>query len=201
MRYLLPLLLVCFSSSILAQSPWPASSQTGHTYVFHKGTVARRNWDKGTVARIYEHIGKGVAELLGLPSTVISPSYAWYQYGLDVMYRENFYTAGAAPFGDVPGDIAPLLNRRDIKKNELTGPNWIHLIRWIETEEARCLNANNKATGKWTGCPDPWQGGLQDDELVCFENKTYVKCQIECMERIHQHKIDYVAGACKAGKE
>lgn len=198
------ILLMLLSPSLFAQSPWPSPQHTATTYILGENkNIQTRTWSYGQVNTMFNFTANGVALLLGQPanSVVLSPAYSWYNFndGLFIMYRESFYRLSSEPEITPPQEVLSLMQKAKVTAEDLKGPNWIHLLKWIETEEARCLLTNNKDTGAWTGCPDPWQGGLQDHELACFQEKTYVKCHLECMEKIHQHKIEYQAGPCSTG--
>ena len=203
MKFLIVLLL--FSTVLFAQSPWPSSQHVATTYILGENkTIQARSWFQSQVSSMFKSTADGVALLTGQPanSIVLSPAFAWYNFnsGLFIMYRESFYRLGSDPEIEPPKEVLQLMRKGRVTADDLKGPHWIHLMEWIETEEARCLLPNNKDTGVWTGCPDPWQGGLKDNELACVGEKTYVKCHIDCMEKIHQHKIDYQAGPCKLGE-
>ena len=70
------------------------------------------------------------------------------------------------------------------------------MVSAIDTEEVNCL-AMSKKNGKLAGCGDTWLDGLTADETVCFKGKTYLKCQVECIQKIYNRDLELTPGFCQ----
>lgn len=117
---------------------------------------------------------------------------------VDISYELVLYKLGATALYSFAHfvDSGNELNELDQKLRELMTDDLKPIVNFIHPKnekEAYCLNVN------WTGsnCPDVFNDGLQEDELACFNKKTYVKCQIECKEIVSGRNLNFTDGPCK----
>jgi hypothetical protein len=120
--------------------------------------------------------------------------------------RMGYQVLAQAEYGDcktfAPDDEEMTLLRKKseegtISNADFKGPRWIHMVQPIDTEEANCL-ALSKVNGVLGGCNDLWQDGVTEDEAVCIKGQTYMKCHVECLEKIYNRKIESESGFCPA---
>lgn len=149
----------------------------------------------------FKEIESYIEEIQGKPkgSVKISADYIEYRFGYPYIYRNTFYTEdpqARVEFNDEVNEVIEKSKAGTLTKEDLKGPNWIHLVQALDTEEANCLAVSRKNNVS-RGCADQWQdGGLTDDKLVCFKGKTYIKCHVECMEQIYKRKVETTPGPC-----
>jgi hypothetical protein len=143
---------------------------------------------------------RAIEELQNLPkgSVKISPEFIEYRFGRIAIYRETPYIEDLQTPYELNDEVKlaqAKSAKRELTKEDLKGPNWINLIQAIDKEEVNCLSIS-RVDGKTQGCGDPWQDGLQEEELVCFKGKTYIKCHVECIEKIYNRKLELTEGSC-----
>lgn len=143
---------------------------------------------------------RAIEEAQNLPknSVKVSPEFIEYRFGRIAMYRETPYIEDLQTPYELSDEVKNAQAKSkagELTREDLKGPNWINLIQAIDKEEVNCLSIS-RVDGKAQGCGDPWQGGLQDDELVCFKGKTYIKCHVECIEKIYDRKVETTEGPC-----
>lgn len=148
----------------------------------------------------FKEIEGYIAEIQGKPagSVKITPEYIEYRFGRPVIYRHTMYSSKPVTDIQLNAEVQDAYKKAaegTLKKEDLKGPNWIHLIQSIDVEEVNCLAISRKE-GKSSGCADIWQDGLSDEEAVCYKGRTYLKCHVGCLEKIYNRKIETVPGFC-----
>lgn len=143
---------------------------------------------------------RAIEELQNLPkgSVKVSPEFIEYRFGRIAIYRETPYLEDLQETYVLADEVKAAQAKAksgEFSREDLKGPNWINLIQAIDKEEVNCLSIS-RVNGKTQGCGDPWQGGLTEDELVCFKGKTYIKCHVECIEKIYDRKLEVTEGSC-----
>ena len=144
----------------------------------------------------WEEVNGHISRMTGVPNAVLSPEYAHYRAGTKVMM-----VSGYGP--DSEGiDISEEFSRAyeasgdgRAKRADLKGPEWIHMVQPLTQAEVNCLTISIK-DGNPVGCGDQWQTGITEDKLACFKGQTYLRCHLDCIERIYQRDIDATPGAC-----
>lgn len=139
-----------------------------------------------------------MSEIMGKPVEKLSPEYLALKMGHMVLGKVEY--SDSFEFSEPSEEVSNLLERSQSEQlsfEDFKGASWLHLLKPIDDEEEACLWAGKK-NGKWTGCGDVWQGGLTEDKVVCFENKTYLKCHIDCMKKIYNREDEIVtqSGFC-----
>lgn len=197
---LILLSLVSLSSFAAQDLPWPEGLPCGrHTGLTLDGElnapITQYNWYQRT---FQEQIDM-MAVLLGKPGMKLSFEYIQYRFGYQVMKRDIDYATDCQHLPEQDEDTKRLLElqkTRPLTKEDFKGPNWIHMVNALDKEEVNCL-AMSKINGVIAGCGDVWQGGASDDNVVCFEGKNYMKCHVECIEKIYDRDLDIQPGFCK----
>lgn len=158
-------------------------------------SIAQHEWIKPG----WYEIEALIAEQLKVPSVKISLEYVNYRSGDEIVsHAEYAPDCFKGPFREDDDKLKALYAKskaQTLTKDDFTGPKWIHLVQAMDREEVNCL-ALSKVDGKLGGCADQWQGGLTEDKVVCLKNKTYLKCHVECMEKIYERKVDVQPGFC-----
>lgn len=135
---------------------------------------------------------------MGNPNIKMSFEYLQYRAGYQVM-KDVEYAADCPQFGELDSETKSLLElqkTRKLTKDDFKSKTWIHMVRAIDVEEVNCL-ALSKKNGKTAGCADVWQDGLTEDEKVCFKGKTYLRCHVECIEKIYNRQVETTSGSCE----
>ena len=119
------------------------------------------------------------------PVNNVSYEYVLYKLGATALYSFAHYVEGAEGLSAI-GEKLRATMTPDMKPI-------VNFIHPKNEKEAYCINVN------WTGsnCTDVFQDGLQEDEVACFNNKPYLKCQIECKEIVSGRNLDFTEGPCK----
>jgi hypothetical protein len=205
MKKFILLALALFSMSSMAQSVlWPE----GLPCVRVGGLTEKGTYEEGVTqyawfGRTFKEIEAYVAELQGKPAeqTKLSFNYLQYRFGYRVLSVAE-YSADCLNF---PGEDAELQEirkkseTRSLTPADFKGPRWLHVVQAIDKEEVNCL-AISKINGKLQGCNDIWQGGLQEDEIVCYKGRNYPKCHIDCIQKIYNRQLDLTPGSCPVGE-
>lgn len=200
MKKFILLLLALVSLQSFAQSdPWPDGQKCGR----HIGmNVDGKFLDSYTQYNWYsvawrEYIAD-LATHMGNPNIRMSFEYLQYRAGYQIM-KDVDYAADCNSFAEIDAESKALLElqkTRKLTKDDFNSPTWIHMVSAIDVEEVNCL-ALSKKNGKTAGCADVWQGGLTEDEKVCFKGKTYLRCHVECIEKIYNRTVESTPGSCK----
>lgn len=193
-KALLLVLSVYFGNALAQEAMW--SKTFARIYVLKTERVLQAstiNYHSGWASAAQQ-----MSEILGIPVTKLSPEYLAMKLGHMVLGKTEY--SDSFDFPEPNQEIENLLERSQTEQlsfEDFKGPQWLHLLKPIDDEEEACLWAGN-ANGKWTGCGDVWQGGLTEDKVVCFENKTYLKCHIDCMKKIYhrENEINVQPGFC-----
>lgn len=190
---LLVVILVC-KSAFADVELWP--SLFSRTYVLN--TERRIEGSILSYSSVWRETANEQSQLLGIPVSKISPGYMLMMMGHLVLGVSSF--SSSYQFEDPSVEMEALLKlsqERQIATSELTGPSWIHLLKPIDKEEEACLWEARK-NGQLVGCGDMWQGGLTDDKVVCVGERTFLKCQIDCIKTIYnrEKEIDARPGFC-----
>lgn len=119
------------------------------------------------------------------PVENVSYEHVLYKLGATALYSFAHYVEGHVELSDISQKLEALI-KPGMKPI-------VHFIHPKNEKEAYCINVN------WTGsnCPDVFADGLQEDEVACFNNKPYLKCQIECKEIVSGRNLDFTEGPCK----
>jgi hypothetical protein len=142
-------------------------------------------------------VEQGLAILAGKPSVKVSFEFVQTRYGHLVISAAEY----ASDCNSFPADDAEILALKEksrtktLKQDDFTGPRWLHLVKAIDSQEDQCVSYNRLA-GKWSGCGDLWQGGMTEDKVVCFNNRSYPRCQVECIKQIYRRELELQDGFC-----
>lgn len=199
-KLLLALSLSILSFQSFAQNiPWPDGLKCGrHIGMnidgrFHD-SFTQYNW-YGVAWR--EYIAD-LAILMKKPDIKMSFEYLQYRAGYQVMKAVD-YAEDCNQMPDLDDETKALMELQKTRKltlDDFKGPTWIHMVSGIDVEEANCL-AMSKKDGKLAGCGDIFQDGVTEDEAVCFKGKTYLKCHVQCIEKIYNRTLELKPGFCE----
>lgn len=166
----------------------PALSERGKAVISFAEKAAMAGW---------EEVNALISQMTGVANAVISPEYAHYRAGFKVMGR-SAYVENSMDFKDPPELNAITEQYPDTlpPKTAFKGGYWLHMIQPMTNEEANCLTITKAPGTDPSGCGDQWQTGITADKVVCFGDYTYLKCHVECMESIYNHKIPTTPGFC-----
>ncbi len=139
-----------------------------------------------------------LAVLMNKPNIKMSFEYLQFRAGYQIMKNVE-YASDCNALPELDAETKALLELQKTRKltsDDFKSPTWIHMVSAIDTEEVNCL-AMSKKNGKLSGCGDIWQDGLTADEAVCFKGKTYLKCQVECIQKIYNRDLELTPGFCQ----
>lgn len=201
MKKALLTLLTLFSLSSFAQTyPWP----DGLPCARHMGLsidgkltqgITQYNWYSTSWRETIDMM----AELLKKPGMKLSFEYMQYRAGFRVMKREVDHGVDCNSIPPLDAETEALLElqkTRPLTEDDFKGPNWVHTLQALDREEVNCL-AMSKINNKLNGCGDVWQDGITEDEAVCIQGKTYIKCHVDCLLDIYDREIELQPGSCK----
>lgn len=200
MKKLIVALIAVFSLQSFAQSiPWPDGQKCArHVGMNIDGkfldSYTQYNW----FAVAWREYIADLASHMNKPDIRMSFEYLQYRAGYKVM-KDVDYAAECQDFPELDEEskaLKELQKTRKLTLDDFKGPTWIHMVGAIDVEEANCL-AMSKKNGKTAGCADLWQDGLTEDEKVCFKGKSYLRCHVECIEKIYNRKVETTAGSCQ----
>lgn len=140
---------------------------------------------------------QGLAILAGKPTIKVSYEFVQTRFGHLVVSAAEY----APDCNSFPDDDAEILALREKSKaktlvqDDFKGARWLHLVKAIDSEEDKCVSYSRVA-GKWSGCGDLWQGGMTEDKVVCFNKRSYPRCQVECIKKIYRRELDVQDGFC-----
>lgn len=191
------LFLICtiWQSAFAETPPWPENFVRLYTLKTErvlKGSIS--GYTSG-----FRETAEHLTQLMGTPVSKISPEFVQMTSG-DLVIGQPDYSS-SFDFPEVGQEVASMLERSATGKlslDEFQGPRWIHMIKPIDDEEEACLWIV-KNDGRYTGCGDPWQDGLRDDEVVCIGKRTYLRCHVDCLKQIYQRESASVPGFCPEG--
>ncbi len=200
MKKFILLLLALVSFQSFAQSiPWPDGQKCGrHVGMNVDGkfldSYTQYNWYAKAWAEYITDLGNH----MGNPNIKMSFEYLQYRAGYQVM-KDVEYSPECQQFGELDSETKSLMElqkTRKLTREDFKSKTWIHMVSAIDVEEVNCL-ALSKKNGKTAGCADVWQDGLSEDEKVCFKGKTYLRCHVECIEKIYNRKVETTSGSCE----
>ncbi len=200
MKKFILLLLALASFQSFAQSiPWPDGQKCGrHVGMNVDGkfldSYTQYNWYAKAWAEYITDLGNH----MGNPNIKMSFEYLQYRAGYQVM-KDVEYSPECQQFGELDSETKSLMElqkTRKLTREDFKSKTWIHMVSAIDVEEVNCL-ALSKKNGKTAGCADVWQDGLSEDEKVCFKGKTYLRCHVECIEKIYNRKVETTSGSCE----
>lgn len=147
---------------------------------------------------VYRPMEQQLERLFNMPRVKVSPDFIHYRNGYSVMYAKTPYASNPGSFPQRDEELQrmyALSEAGQLTRDMLKGPNWIHVVSPLDEEEASCvmIRENN---GVVTGCADVWQEGITENEVVCIGGKTYLKCHVDCMERIYRRRNQSTPGFC-----
>jgi hypothetical protein len=167
------------------------------------GSVTEAAMEEANVRSAWAEVNKLISELNHVPNAMVTPEY--------VMYRSGYVALGApsafmtsAEFKEVLRKYAELTpeERRRVDDEQdrldaiMKADPWLTLLQPKDVVEANCM-AISLVDGKPFGCGDVFQQGLLPSELACFERQTYIRCHLECIEKIYQKKLAFSPGRCE----
>lgn len=182
---------------VATELPW--TKNCARVLSFGDGQLANSYTEYSWVSSVWKDIEELMAPLFNKEKIKISFEYLQYRTGYEILSQaEYFPTCEVDPNHQDDAEVERLFEKSEagtLNESDFRGPRWIHVIQAFDTEEANCLTLS-KVNGVVGGCADQWQDGITKDEAVCFNNKTYLKCHIGCMEKIYNRKINSKPGFC-----
>jgi hypothetical protein len=172
--------LPAVASPVITNGAWPEkwaqvtftdAQAARHTYVFNEPLQAKE----------WADVNEKMATLLGMAKLNVSPEYVSYRMGAVALMGPADYAT----------DVQSLPNGSSAQLP------WVTLVQPRDATETNCMTLA-VVGGKVQGCGDSWQGGLTQDKMACFQGKTYVKCQLQCIEQIYKKPLATTPGACPA---
>lgn len=168
--------------------------------VLHNYEIQRPVYNYVLLGNAFADHERAIEEAQDLPKNTvkISAEFIECRFGRIALYRQTVFLDDLQTPYEITDEVKAAQAKSkagELTKADLKGPNWINLIQAIDKEEVNCLSIS-RTNGKASGCGDPWQGGLNDDELVCFKGRTYIKCHVECIEKIYDRKVETTEGPC-----
>ena len=193
-------ILMCLSFSSFAQTyPWPDGTPCGrHMGVNVDGKLIQGITQYNWYSTSWKEIIDMMAELLKKPGMKLSFEYMQYRAGFQIMKREVDHGVDCQslpPIDEKTQALLDLQEKRSLTKDDFTGSQWIHTLQALDVEEVNCL-AMSKVNGKLAGCGDVWQDGITEDEALCIQGKTYIKCHVDCLLNIYDREIESQPGYC-----
>ena len=187
------------AAALVTQSPWPE----GLLCARHIGVNGSGNLTVSFAQ--YRGFAGGLSETISIyrrlhnnPELKLSLEQLQYTLGDFKIMRPVEYAATCEDFDELDADTTRLLelqNQRKLTPSDFGGSAWIHMVTAIGQDELMCLNYVER-NGQVTGCGDIWQGGLTEDEVVCREGKTLLKCHVECITRLNNSNPTIQPGFC-----
>lgn len=177
------------------EAPWSGTCARLYILTAHRELITQTsqyNW-MGS----WGELEQGLAVLAGRPSVKVSYEFVQTRYGHLVISAAEY----APDCQSFPADDAEILMlkaksaAKTLKQDDFKGPRWLHLVKAIDSEEDQCVSYNRVA-GRWSGCGDMWQGGMTEDKVVCFNNRSYPRCQVECIKKIYKRDLEVQDGFC-----
>lgn len=161
-------------------------------------------------------VEKAIAAVNHVVDPHISPEYLlWRQGAIAIMAPAHYLTSQElgermkayreSHANETPEQAAArkVAEKKEADAYFATQKPWLQLIQVARelpngnsTPEDNCMSTA-LGDGKYTGCGDVFQGGLQEDEIACYNNKNYIRCHIDCLVKIRGKKMDYTPGSCK----
>lgn len=175
--------------------------------VYMNGNVTTAAIDRASAVEAWEEVSTLIGKMTNNPNAVITPEY--------LMYRSGAVAFGApAAFYSTKeiqdsiregGKRTPEQREKDKQEEErrdqsMKANPWVTLIQPKTKEEVSCYAIGMPDGKNPIGCGDVFQGGLQNNEMGCYQNKTYVKCHLQCQEKFSGKKLEYKEGPCPAGR-
>lgn len=200
MKKFILLLVALVSMQTFAQTtPWPDGQKCGrHVGVNIDGRFLDSYTQYSWYAVAWREYIADLAVHMGNPNIKMSFEYLQYRAGYQIM-KDVDYAPDCQSFVELDSESKALLElqkTRKLTKDDFKGKTWVHMVSAIDVEEVNCL-ALSKKNGKTAGCADVWQDGLTEDEKVCFKGKTYLRCHVECIEKIYNRKVESTPGSCE----
>ncbi len=205
-KHLLGLLLglLSITPTVFAQNlelPW--SDRCARVVAFGGGDLSNGFTEYSWVSSVWKEVENLMAPLFGKETIKISFEYLQYRTGFSVLSQAEYAADCNAFPEDTDEDMLTIFAKaeaRTLTEADFRGPKWIHTVQPMDTEEANCLTLS-KINGVVAGCADQWQDGISKEEAVCFKKKTYLRCHIDCMEKIYDHKVKTTPGFCPEVKD
>jgi hypothetical protein len=197
------ILMILLSTSAMAAGiikPGPWKNDWGRLVYVNSDanvTLSETYTNYGFMGRTFNEWEVLVAQMLGRPSVKISPEYVWYTMGARIV-APTMYAKTPNELAENDEELERLFEKSKagtLTDKDFSGPRWIHLIQPIDREETNCLKLS-KINGVPGGCGDVFQDDITEDKAVCFKGKTYVKCHIECLNKIYDRVADTTPGFC-----
>lgn len=177
--------------------PWPEGMPCAQVAgLDHKDKYTDPITARALIGSVFAEIEAMIAQLQGKPSVEISFEYIQMRQGFQVMAQATYGDCKTfAEDDEEQTELRRKSNEGTLTADDFKGPRWLHMVQPIDSEEANCL-ALSKVNGVLGGCNDLWQDGVTEDETVCIKGKTYMKCHVDCMEKIYKRKIESQPGFC-----
>lgn len=200
MKKLILILMSLISFNSFAQSlPWPDGVKCGrHVGMNIDGKLISNFTQYNWYAVAWKEVVDGMAILLNKPDLKLSFEYLQYRSGYQIMTAVD-YSDDCFNFPEHDQEVLDLLalqEKRPLTSEDFKTPRWVHMVNAIDVEEVNCL-AMSKVNGKYSGCGDIWQEGITEDEAVCYKGKNYLRCHVDCIQKIYDRKLDLEPGFCK----
>jgi hypothetical protein len=217
-RFILPALILVASlssPSLFAGWPKPLADITWLDTVdgklVHTSGIMIENSIPG-----WEEVHKAIAVLNHVERPHITPEYLlWRNGATSIMAPARYLTSdelkqemkayfdGYANLNEQQKAAKKEAEEKAAEEYYANAKPWLQLIQvprelpnGKSTPEDNCM-ATALIDGKYSGCGDVFQGGLQEDEIACYQNQNYVRCHLECLEKIRGKKLEHTVGSCK----
>ncbi len=200
----MPKILIAFAlivSSLVSRQvsaqevPWSGTCARLHILTAHRELITQTS--QYTWLGNWGELEQGLAVLAGRPSIKVSYEFIQTRYGHLVLSAAE-YAPDCQSFPPEDAEIQMLKAKskaKTLKQDDFKGARWLHLVKAIDSQEDQCVSYNRVA-GKWSGCGDMWQGGMTEDKVVCFNNRSYPRCQVECIKKIYNRELELQEGYC-----
>ncbi len=186
-------------SSAFATVPWSDPTQCGrHVGLNENGKLVTSFSMYSWYANALKETIRDYAKLHKDPDLKLSLEHLQFTLGYFKVIRAVDYAPTCNDFEplDAPTQaLVELQKERKLTPADFRGPQWIHMVSGIDKEEVGCINYRKVGT-ELMGCGDIWQGGLTEDEVVCYEGKNIPKCYVDCLADIYSHQAKLQPGFC-----
>ncbi|MBD67092.1 MAG: hypothetical protein CME62_17960 [Halobacteriovoraceae bacterium] len=124
------------------------------------------------------------------PIKNVSPEYFYWKEGVTKMYSFAHFIEIAPGNKHYQQTMSVLSKMKHDPKSEVI----LNLLQPQNDPEWFCMNINTPESL----CTDVFSNGLQDEEVVCVDNARYLKCHVECFNKLNPtQELEYTEGSCQ----